>query len=359
MIKMGRSSVNEVSTSGRTNEADSKREGGLEQFLGFPGQLVSYPPGFGAFREFCKAKVDIGGVKSTMDRKDSLLGEVAEEGNELELLLGKLSLSGKKRVKSKSKKVAKAQSARSMTGVDEGTGQISEDEVRAKTPGRVGSRITWGCGWLDGVSPQIVLDNQGDDVELPEDGSEKVVKEMSLRINHLESGLARELETSKALLSVQAELQVELDASRTCEDHALMCNQEFVEYFDRMKEVNENSEHRFVKVYFRLEKLNQVIYDLTRQVEEKDYGIKKGLVDLSEATKSAENLQCQVDVLAVKGKQAVMAQYCIQVLERTEELCRSDLNNCRTKLEKMRRKYIGKDDRLRVARERTYRRWRL
>ncbi|KAF6141105.1 hypothetical protein GIB67_006550, partial [Kingdonia uniflora] len=62
---------------------------------------------------------------------------------------------------------------------------------------------------LDGISRQTVLDNQGDDVELQEGGSEKVVREMSLRIKDLESGLSRERETSKALLSVQAELLVE------------------------------------------------------------------------------------------------------------------------------------------------------
>ncbi|KAF6142201.1 hypothetical protein GIB67_037119 [Kingdonia uniflora] len=45
---------------------------------------------------------------------------------------------------------------------------------------------------LDGVSRQTVLENQGDDVELPEGGSEKAVREMSLRIKDLESGLARE-----------------------------------------------------------------------------------------------------------------------------------------------------------------------
>ncbi|KAF6135454.1 hypothetical protein GIB67_015307 [Kingdonia uniflora] len=135
---------------------------------------------------------------------------------------------------------------------------------------------------LDGVSPQTVLDNQGDDVELNEDGSEKVVKETSLRINDLKSGLATEIETSKALLSVQ--------------------------------------------------------------VEEKDFGIKKGLEDLFEATKRAENLQRQVDALAKKGKQADMAQYRIQGLERTEELCQSDLNSCRIELERMRQKFIGKDD---------------
>ncbi|KAF6162959.1 hypothetical protein GIB67_021108 [Kingdonia uniflora] len=58
---MGRSSVNEVSTSGRTNESDRKGEEGLEQFSGFSGQLVSYPPCSNAFREFCKAKGAIGG----------------------------------------------------------------------------------------------------------------------------------------------------------------------------------------------------------------------------------------------------------------------------------------------------------
>ncbi|KAF6156308.1 hypothetical protein GIB67_017838 [Kingdonia uniflora] len=36
--------------------------------------------------------------------------------------------------------------------------------------------------------------------------NQMVIKKMSLRINDLESGLARELETSKALLSAQAEL---------------------------------------------------------------------------------------------------------------------------------------------------------
>ncbi|KAF6173307.1 hypothetical protein GIB67_027002 [Kingdonia uniflora] len=55
------------------------------------------------------------------------------------------------------------------------------------------------------------------------------IREMSLKLNDLESGLARERETSKALLSAQAELQVELDTSRICGDYALMCNREFAE----------------------------------------------------------------------------------------------------------------------------------
>ncbi|KAF6165689.1 hypothetical protein GIB67_012586 [Kingdonia uniflora] len=334
------------------------------------------------------------GVKSTVERKESLLDEVAEEETELELVLGELGLSRKKRVESRSKKVVNAQSTRSMTGVDEGKRKTSGEEVRARTPrsgtsaqpnlttnkivqkflkrqikktlpasgttvsgeviqrirrrveplGNSGDKVVEGRSalmddfkeveerarlailqgnedtsqiaarlvkgiWLgieeqeselkkakseleknlaqaktdalnevkqlkaihavvigqvqvkakanldemaeerdrlsrhlmlkgysleevdvtkvytyaeeeeeeaevlgvvddlDGVSPQIVLDNQGDNAELPEGGSEKVVREMSLRINDRESRLARERKTSKALLSAQVELQ--------------------------------------------------------------------------------------------------------------------------------------------------------
>ncbi|KAF6165876.1 hypothetical protein GIB67_012773 [Kingdonia uniflora] len=277
VFKMGRLSVDEVSTSGRTNESDSGGEGGSEQFMGFPGQLVSYPLGFYAFREFCKAKGVIGGkwgkcaefagrqfrgctvaegeeyfylladleterrdrgidesislvyfdgdirsdlsegflcylsqleyglslpltnlakgvmntigacpvqmnrnmwevitiyvhlndwwergekingnchqrdgeelldlrfrsvkqsVKSIVERKKSLLDKVAEEETELELVLGELGLSSKKRVESKSIKVVKAQSTRSMTGVDEGYRQTSGEEFKLRLQGR-------------------------------------------------------------------------------------------------------------------------------------------------------------------------------------------------------------------------------
>ncbi|KAF6138285.1 hypothetical protein GIB67_001435 [Kingdonia uniflora] len=94
---------------------------------------------------------------------------------------------------------------------------------------------------------------------------------------------------------------VKLDVSRARKDHALMCNREFAEQFDRMKEANENSEDQYVKVYFRLEKLNQAVFDLTRQVKEKNFGIKKGLEDLTEAAERAGNLQRQVDALVIKG----------------------------------------------------------
>ncbi|KAF6161754.1 hypothetical protein GIB67_013831 [Kingdonia uniflora] len=411
---------------------------------GFPGQLVSYPPGSDAFKVFYKAKVAVGGkwgnyiefvgrqfkgctvaegekyyyllanleveklnsgidesisleyfdgdvrsdllegflcylsqleygssflltnlvkgimnaigacVKSTVERKESLLDEVAEKETELELVLEGLGLSKKKRVDSNLDKVARLVKG-IWLGIEEGKSklkkmksELEKDLARAKTEAmkevRLGrhlmlkgysaeevdaiktntyveeenneeAKAVGVVDGLDGISRQTVLDNQGDDVDLPEGGSDKVVREMSLRINDLESRLARERDTSKALLSVQAELQVELDSSRTREDNALMCNREFAGQFDRMKEADENREDQYVKVHFRLEKLNQVIFDLTLQVEDKDFEIKKGLEELSEATECAEKLQCQVDVLVVKGKQADMSQYRIQALE--------------------------------------------
>ncbi|KAF6164709.1 hypothetical protein GIB67_040961 [Kingdonia uniflora] len=129
----------------------------------------------------------------------------------------------------------------------EDTSQMEEvDAIKADTYAKEEeeeARLLEVVNGLDGVLPQTVLDNQGDDVELLEDGSEKVVKEKSFRINDLESILSKEIETSKALLFAQAELKV----------------------------------------------------------QEKDSWIKKGLEDLSEVTEHAENLQRQVDALAAKG----------------------------------------------------------
>ncbi|KAF6158643.1 hypothetical protein GIB67_040157 [Kingdonia uniflora] len=326
--------------------------------MGFPGQLVSYPLGSDTFREFRKAKGAIRG-QTWNDNIIWVKGNCLQRDDEE--LLGLRFRSVKKR-----EKVAKVRAVlvddlkeveeRAKLAIlqeKEDTSQMV-DAIKADTYAEEEEEEAGLLGVVDGlddVSPQTVLDNQGDDVELPEDGSEKVVKEMSLIINDLKSGLTREIKTSKALLSVQAELLVKLDASRAREDHTLMCNQEFTEQFDKMKEMNENSEDQFIKTHFRLEKLNQVVSDLSRQVEDKDFGIKKGLEDLYEATKRAENFQRQVHALAVKSKQVDMAQYCIQALERTEELYRSNLNSCRIEFERMRQKFIEKDDELRVAQE--------
>ncbi|KAF6149238.1 hypothetical protein GIB67_026094 [Kingdonia uniflora] len=545
VFKMGSSSVNEVSTSGQTNESNNEEEVGLEQFPGFPGQLVSYPPGFDAFRKFCKAKAAVGGkgidesisleyfdgdvrsdileaflcylsqleyglslpltnlakgimnvigaypaqlngnmwegnclqrdneepldlrfrtvkqsVKSTVEKKESLLDEVAKEETELKLVLEGLGLSRKNRVNSTSNKVRKAQFTRSMVEVDErkrqvsgeearsnlsktprtgssaqsnpikpskitlkylkkqmlkalpasgttGSGEVAKDKRRVKPFRESGVKVTEGRSatvddleewarlavlpgeedtgkivahlvkgiWLgieeekselkkanvelekeiarsktdvlkevrqlkashavaigqlqvktkanldemveecdklgrhlmlkvyseeevdaikpdtyvkeedkkkveavgivdglDGVSRQTVLDNQGDDVKLPEGGSMKAVREMSLRIKDL----ARERETSKALLSAQVELQ--LDRNRPFDLHVI----------PMMKEANESREDQYVKADFRLVELSQAVSDLTLQVEEKDSEIRKRLKELAEKVLEGE-----------------------------------------------------------------------
>ncbi|KAF6166236.1 hypothetical protein GIB67_031020 [Kingdonia uniflora] len=200
------------------------------------------------------------------------------------------------------------------------------DTIKADTYVKEGddeeARVVGVVDGLDGAFRQTVLDNQGDDAELPEGGSEKALREMSLRVKDLESGLAREREASKALLSAiemhgknlmllihnntskvctlkverrfmkcssENDLQtfslkvfVELDSSRSREDNVLMCNREFVEQFDKMNEANENTKDQYIKAYLRLVKLTQIVSDLTFQVKEKDYEIKKGLKELSE-----------------------------------------------------------------------------
>ncbi|KAF6146786.1 hypothetical protein GIB67_007500 [Kingdonia uniflora] len=312
---------------------------------------------------------------SHSDTEESLLDEVAKEETELEFVLKGLGLSRKKRVDSRSNKVRKALSTKSMAGVDEGkkqkrmlkalpatattgSGEVMKDKRRKVEPLReLGEKVSEGrsatvddfkeveerarlavlhgeedtskmlqvetkanldkmvkdrdrighhlmlkgysveevnvikadtyveeeneenaeavgiVDGLDGVYRQMVIDNQRDDVELPEGGSEKV----------------------------------ELDSSRLREDDALMCNREFVEQFDRMKEANENREYQCVNAYFRLVELTQAVSDLTFQVEEKDSGIKKGLKELAEGhvQKGNANLrECQhkLDAALIREK---------------------------------------------------------
>ncbi|KAF6167519.1 hypothetical protein GIB67_031720 [Kingdonia uniflora] len=91
---MGSSSVNEESTSGETNKSDNEREVGLEQFPDFPGQLVSYPPGSNAYKEFCKAKVAVGGKwgKCVEFAGRQFRGCIVVEGEEYFFLLANLEV---------------------------------------------------------------------------------------------------------------------------------------------------------------------------------------------------------------------------------------------------------------------------
>ncbi|KAF6158535.1 hypothetical protein GIB67_040049 [Kingdonia uniflora] len=138
---------------------------------------------------------------------------------------------------------------------------------------------------LDSISPQMVRDNQGDDNERPKGETEKI----------------------------------ELQSARLHEDDARQCNQEFTEEFDRMREANEDREDQHVKVHFKLVEATQTAVDLARQIEEKDAEIDKGQNEFTKLKEHAAKLKSQNNMLMVKSREADMACYRIQALERSEE----------------------------------------
>ncbi|KAF6156620.1 hypothetical protein GIB67_014599 [Kingdonia uniflora] len=266
---MGRSSVNEVSTSGRTNESDNEGEVGLKQFLDFPSQLVSYPPG----------------VKSTVERKESLLDEVAEEETKLELALEGLGLIRKKWVGSRSNKVARL-FKEIWLGIEEEKSDLKEVNVELEK--ELAQSRAHALKYVKQLKASQAMAIGQLQVEIKANLDE-MVEERDRLGNHL-------------MLKGYSEEEVELDSSRAHEDDILMCNREFVEQFDRMKEVSENREDQYVKAHFRLVELTQAISVLTRQAEEKYSEIKNGLKELAEVTERTEKFQGQVDALDVKGK---------------------------------------------------------
>ncbi|KAF6169452.1 hypothetical protein GIB67_021455, partial [Kingdonia uniflora] len=251
---------------------------------------------------------DTKGVKSTVERKESLLDEVAVEEAKLEHIKGGgAKPSGESEEKADEGRSASAddlkeieerirlavlQGEEDMSKMVEAKANLDEmvkerdrlgrhlilkgyseeevDTIKANTyiedEDEEKAEVVGVMEGLDGVSRQMVLDNHGDDVEHPEGGSEKV----------------------------------KLDSSRSHEEDVLMCIWEFAEQFDQMKKVNKIREDQYEKVHFRLVKLTQAVSNLTLQVEEKYSEIKKGLKELSEVTERAEKLQHQIDTLAVK-----------------------------------------------------------
>ncbi|KAF6163957.1 hypothetical protein GIB67_041205 [Kingdonia uniflora] len=351
------SPVDEVLTSGWMNESNSGGEGGLEEFLGFPSQLVSYPPGSDTFKEFCKAKGAIGGkwgVKSTVERKISLLDEVVEEETELKLVLGELGLSRKKRVESKSKRVVKAQSTRSMTGVDKGKRQTSGKEFRAKTP-RSGSSAqpnlttkkldqkflktqlkkvlpasgTTVCGEVAPGKRRMVklLGNSGEKIvkgrSASMDASKRSKKGLGCSscqgdlAEYRRTGIRAEEGKERAGEKPGSSQNRFPERSQAAKGRHLMLKGYSQEEVDAIKaDTYTEEEEEEVEVLGFVDCLDgvspQMVLENQRDdvefpeggsemVEEKDFRIKRGLEDLSEATEHTENLQCQLNALDDKG----------------------------------------------------------
>ncbi|KAF6163831.1 hypothetical protein GIB67_016171 [Kingdonia uniflora] len=202
-------------------------------------------------------------VKSTVERKKFFLDEVAEEETELELVLEGLGLSRKKRVDSKSDKVTKEKRRVESSGekvaevrpaaVDD----LREVEERARLAALHGGEDT---------SKMVARLVKGIWIGIEEEKSElkkaksKLEKDLAkVEANQYEmveecDGLGRhlmltgyseeEVDAIKANTCVEegedeeAEV-VKLDSSRAREDNVLMCNREFAEQFNRMKECDD------------------------------------------------------------------------------------------------------------------------
>ncbi|KAF6158710.1 hypothetical protein GIB67_040224, partial [Kingdonia uniflora] len=310
-------------------------------------------------------------VNSSMERKESLLDEVAEEETELELVLEGLGLSRKKRVDSKSDKVRRAQSTRSMTGVDEGKKKISGEEVRtnlSKTPGSgslapptlttskiakkypkkrmlkslpasgatESGEVTKEKRRVESSREKVVLLVKGIWLGIEEEKSElkKAKSELEKAQAQAKTEAIKEVRQLKAsyvmaIGQLQAEAKVNLDEmlkERNRLGHHLMLKGYSKEEVDAIKadtyvEEGDDEEAEAVGVVDGLDGISrQTVLDNqgddielpeggSEKVEEKDSETTKGLKELSEVIEHAEKLQRQVDALVVKGRQADMAQY--------------------------------------------------
>ncbi|KAF6157954.1 hypothetical protein GIB67_015270 [Kingdonia uniflora] len=155
--------------------------------------------------------------------------------------------------------------------------------------------------------------------EIAELKRKKELRDIHLRIKDLEVEFSMERETSTSLLSSQVELQVQLESAHLREDDARQCNQEFSEGFDKIREVNEDREDQHVKVHFKFVEVSQTVIDLTLQIEMKDAKIEKGLKEHEELKEHAAKHKSQNDALKVKCREADMARYRIQALQRSKE----------------------------------------
>ncbi|KAF6169791.1 hypothetical protein GIB67_034183 [Kingdonia uniflora] len=222
--------------------------------------------------------------------KESLLDTVAQEEAELEVVLEDLGINRKMRVKSRVKKVEKSQSTILTTSID-GYSKDKMDAIRVDTyvdeeeDKEIEDVVAGIVDGLDGVSLQTVRNIQGDDNERSVGENEKV----------------------------------ELELSRLHENDARQYNQEFTEELDRIREANEDKEDQHVKVYFKFVEATQTAIDLAQKIEEKDTEIEKGQKKIAELKEHTANLKSQNDTLMVKSREADMARYRIQSLERSKE----------------------------------------
>ncbi|KAF6150348.1 hypothetical protein GIB67_034047 [Kingdonia uniflora] len=286
-------------------------------------------------------------VKSKVERKESLLDEVAEEETKLKLVLEGLdsaqpnpAMPSKIDLKYPKKWMLKALPTSGTTG----SAEVTKDKRgRVKPAGESGEKVTEGrSAAMDDLKEVeerarlAVLHGEEDMSKMLKASHAVTIGQLQVETKANLDGMVKELDrlgchlmlkgyseedmdTIKADTYAEEEdeeeaeavgivdgldgisLQtVELDSSHSRKDDVLMCNREFAEQFDKMVEANEKIEDQYVKAYFKLVEVTQAVSDFTLQVEGKDAEINTVLKELAEVTEHTEKLQSRVDALAVK-----------------------------------------------------------
>ncbi|KAF6142202.1 hypothetical protein GIB67_037120 [Kingdonia uniflora] len=267
-------------------------------------------------------------VKSTVERKESMLDEVAEEEIELELVLERLGLSKKKRVDCRSNKVRKAQLTSSAqpnpvkpskvakkypkkrilkalpTSGTTDSGDVIKDKRRRVEPsGELGEKVAplvKGM-WLGIVEEKSELKKVNVELEkeLARSRADALKDIKQLKASHVVAIGQLQEEDEK-----EAETVGVVDGLDGVSRQTVLDNQgDDVDLPEggmrRMKEANENREDQYAKAHFRLVKLTQAVSDLTLQVKVKDVEINKGLKELAEERAGANEMK-----IYRKGRQA-------------------------------------------------------
>ncbi|KAF6175770.1 hypothetical protein GIB67_035897 [Kingdonia uniflora] len=295
--------------------------------------------------------------KSQVGRKESLLDILAQEDTELKAVLEELGISRNKRVNSRAKKVQKSQLTRLMTSVEGSKKKGTDGERRVNFPKPLGAtRLMKG----------ICLGVEEERVELKR---KKV--ELERNAARLKTDLIKEGKWMEGDTYVEKEENEEIkDVVVGVVDGLDGVSSQMVK--DNQGDDNEHPEGETEKVHIKFVEAAQTAVDLPWQIVEKDAEIEKKQKELAKLREHAAKLKSQNDALMVKNREADMACYRIQALEKLKEgLNRSmaslnndlikktnnhkqtqaDLVNSRSELERLKKKLGDKDNELKRARD--------
>ncbi|KAF6154633.1 hypothetical protein GIB67_000517 [Kingdonia uniflora] len=333
--------------------------------------------------------------KSQLARKVSLLDTVTQVKTELEVVLEDLGISRKKRVNSRVEKVQNSQLTRLITSTDDSKKKGTNGE-RTMRSGVASKKRRVEPSERSGM--KAAVDRSVVEYDLKEvkekarlatlHGEEKMSKmesaelkkkkvELERILARLKTNLLKEGKWVKALNDSYSEDEVDVIKADTYVEEEVDVAIGVVDRldgvsplmeFDRIREANKDKEDQHVKVHFKFVEVTQTAVDLAQKIEEeKDAEIEKGQKELVELKEHVAKLKSQNNVLMVKSREADMARYRIQALKGSEEglnrsmaglknyliktnnnheQTRADLANSRSELERLKMKFVDKDNEL-------------